>query len=244
MNEDKNIKKDEKDVTKEINLDELYDGTVNNTVIIDPISNEEVLVTKKKSNKFLIIVSIFILMALVLYFIIHKTPFSKLNTDVKPDAEKTTTINENNDDKNGSLICTYNSNGDSQNETIKYVATFENDVVINSNFNYNVMSNNDTLTDSLKDLISQYETFYITNSKLDGVSSTFNKNDNGFTFDFNLNYSKTYFDSLIFEDDKLLLFVKPSKSDTKFSLKDAYEQKGYNCVITNITNNESDVSNE
>ena len=37
INEDSNI---ENNVTREINLDELYDGAINNTVIIDPVSKE------------------------------------------------------------------------------------------------------------------------------------------------------------------------------------------------------------
>ena len=58
--EDKNndIKQDELDsekeimepenVTREINLDELYDGAINNTVVIDPITKDEILVETKK----------------------------------------------------------------------------------------------------------------------------------------------------------------------------------------------------
>ena len=37
-----NIDEDPGYVTREINLDDLYDGAVNNTVVIDPITNNEI----------------------------------------------------------------------------------------------------------------------------------------------------------------------------------------------------------
>ena len=45
-----NIDEDPGYVTREINLDDLYDGAVNNTVVIDPITNNEILMRSKKPN--------------------------------------------------------------------------------------------------------------------------------------------------------------------------------------------------
>ena len=55
MNEDENKKEkiidnEPENVTREINLDELYDGAINSTVVIDPITNDEVLLRQKKGN--------------------------------------------------------------------------------------------------------------------------------------------------------------------------------------------------
>ena len=58
-------------VTREINLDELYDGAINNTVVIDPVTNDEVLMTSKKTNYTFIGVLLSILV-----FSPYKTPLS------------------------------------------------------------------------------------------------------------------------------------------------------------------------
>ena len=44
------------DVTRKIDLNDLYDGAINNTVIIDPVTQDELLYKKKKPNKFIILV--------------------------------------------------------------------------------------------------------------------------------------------------------------------------------------------
>ncbi len=39
LDNDEELIEDPENVTREINLDDLYDGSVNNTVVIDPITN-------------------------------------------------------------------------------------------------------------------------------------------------------------------------------------------------------------
>ena len=55
-------------VTREINLDELYDGAINNTVVIDPITKDEILVETKKSNRKIIGILFAVFILLILYF--------------------------------------------------------------------------------------------------------------------------------------------------------------------------------
>lgn len=47
MDNDEELIEDPENVTREINLDDLYDGAVNNTVVIDPITNNEILLADK-----------------------------------------------------------------------------------------------------------------------------------------------------------------------------------------------------
>lgn len=45
--ESKDFAEEPNNITREINLDELYDGAVNNTVVIDPVTNDEVFLPSK-----------------------------------------------------------------------------------------------------------------------------------------------------------------------------------------------------
>ena len=220
-------------VTREINLDELYDGAVNNTVVIDPVTNDEILLSSKKPNYTLIGIVLAILILLVLYYVNNKTDFGRTTKDVEP---KTTTHNvistENNEVKDGVLTCTYNSKSDAETQMVTFVANYKNSVVINSNFNYVVISNIDITSAVVEDLKNQYENFYINNAAVIGNNITYEKNEKGFTFNAQTDYNFSDFDKVIFNEGQTILYVKPTKTDTYETLQNAYIEKGFNCVVS------------
>ncbi|MCI5732949.1 MAG: hypothetical protein MR296_02800, partial [Tenericutes bacterium] len=61
---DENKLDDIDDVTRKIDLNDLYDGAVNNTVIIDPVTQNELLYKKRKPNITFIIILIAIIILL------------------------------------------------------------------------------------------------------------------------------------------------------------------------------------
>lgn len=220
-------------VTREINLDELYDGAVNNTVVLDPVTNNEVLLPSKKPNYTLIGAILAILILLVLYYVNNKTDLGRTTKNVEP---KTTTSSvsstDNHEVQDGVLTCTYNSKGDAETQTVTFVANYKNSIVTNSNFNYVVMSNLDTTSAVIEDLKSQYENFYINNAAVTGNNITFEKNEKGFSFNAETNYNTSDFDKVMLIDGQTILYVKPVKDDTYETLQRAYMDKGFSCVIS------------
>lgn len=221
-------------ITREINLDELYDGAVNNTVVIDPVTNDEVLLPSKKPNYTLLGIALAIIVLLVLYYVNNKTDFGGTTKDVEP---KTTSSSINNtvpnDNKTGTLTCTYNSKSDAETQTVTFVANYENNVLKSSNFNYVVVSNLETTSAVIEDLKNQYENFFINNAAVVGSNITFEKNDKGFTFNSETNYENFDFDKLLIADGQTILYVKPQKTDTYESLQEAYVSKGFSCTLSN-----------
>lgn len=230
-----NTKDDVKDdgVTREINLDELYDGAVNNTVVIDPVTNDEVLLPSKKPNYTLIGAILAILILLVLYYVNNKTDLGRPTKNVEP---KTTTSSISNTDnreiQDGVLTCTYNAKSDAESQTVTFVANYKNSVVINSNFNYVVVSNLGVTSAVIEDLKNQYETFYINNVAVTGNNITYEKNDTGFTFNAETNYNNADFEKISVTEGQTILYVKPEKSDTYEILQKAYTDKGFSCIIS------------
>lgn len=220
-------------VTREINLDELYDGAINNTVVIDPITNDEVLLPSKKRNYPFLGVLLAICVLLVLYYINNKTDIGKTVKDVEPKTtKKTITEPVKSENNTGNLNCTYASKSDSESQNITFTLNYENNILINSSFNYVVISNLDSSSTIIEDLKNQYETFYINNSNITGNTVIFEKNDNGFTFDVETIYNNdTEFDKISVTSGQTILYVKPSPYDTYETLKQAYENNGFTCTI-------------
>ena len=76
---DEEVKDEPEYVTREINLDDLYDGAINNTVVIDPITKDEVLMTKDRRPNYAIIgIIIAILALLILYWVNNKSEDEQL----------------------------------------------------------------------------------------------------------------------------------------------------------------------
>lgn len=235
MNDEKNKKdelldKEPESVTREINLDELYDGAINSTVVIDPVTNDEILLRQKKSNVKYFIIILLILMFLILYFINNKMGVLVTAEDKKTTTKKiiTTTTVKN---MKGVLNCTYSSKSDTDNQTLKFTANYENNKIIDSIFDYAVVTSSDTVSDVIKNLMDQYEEFYINNASVTGNVVSFEKNNKGFTFNVKSDYSTLKFEDIKLNDGKTVLYVKPNNNDTVDNIKEAYINKGFTCNI-------------
>ena len=134
-----NIDEDPGYVTREINLDDLYDGAVNNTVVIDPITNNEILMRSKKPNFTILGIIIAIVILLVLYYVNNKSDFGRTTKNVEPKTTTTIPVSRK-EDNSGTLTCTYQSKSDAESQNVTYVLNYENSNLVNSNFNYIVMS--------------------------------------------------------------------------------------------------------
>ncbi len=239
MNEDENKKEkiidnEPENVTREINLDELYDGAINSTVVIDPITNDEVLLRQKKGNFKYVIIILIILIFLMLYYINNKmsigiTAQDKKDKTTSKKVVTTTTIKN----MKGTLSCTYSSKSDTDNQTLTYTANYENNKIIDSNFDYVVVSSGENVSDVIKNLMDQYEEFYINNVSVTGNNVSFEKNDKGFTFAVKSDYSVLKFEDIKLVDGKTVLYVKPDSKDTVDSVKEAYINKGFTCNMIN-----------
>ncbi len=228
---EKIIVNEPENITREINLDELYDGVINNTVVIDPLTKDEVLLKQKKSNFKIILVIIIIAILLLLYYVNNKM-------------EKNLTIKDNNKTTNnkvisttkinnlkGSLNCTYSSKSDSDSQNVSFIANYENNKILDSTFDYVVISLSESASDVVKNLIEQYEEFYINNASVSGNNISFEKNDKGFTFDVKTDYSVSLFNSISIIEGKTVLYAKPIIDDTADNLKSTYENKGFTCNL-------------
>lgn len=226
--------KDSDYVTREINLDDLYDGAINNTVVIDPVTNKEVLLSSKRPNYTIIGIIIAIIILLVLYYINNKTDFGRTTQDVEP---KTTTtekkVEETDLYNNGTLTCNYSSKSDAESQSVTYVANYQEGIIQDSNFNYVVVTNTENTSAVVEDLKTQYENFFINNVSVNGNNVSYEKNNKGFTFNVETNYDREGFDGLIITENQTILFVKPQTTDTVQSLQKAYSDKGFNCTLTN-----------
>ena len=231
-NKDVNNDEEINNVTREINLDDLYDGAVNNTVVIDPITNDEILITSKKTNFTLLGVVLAIGILLMLYYINNKTSFGRTMKDVEPKktVRKSTTVKKEN--LKGALTCMYNSKSDAENQTVTYIANYDNEKIIKSSFNYVVVSNSENTSAVIDDLKSQYESFYINNAAVKGQKNTFEKSSNGFTFNSEINYNLADFNSITVSDGQTILYEKPLEKDTLTIVKSKYEAKGFSCTIS------------
>lgn len=220
---------DQDNVTREINLDDLYDGAVNSTVIIDPISNSETLMQPKKNNYTFLGLILAILVLLTLYYINNKTDLIHHENKVKT---TTTTITTKKVTDKGMLSCTYTSKSDAETEEVTYTANYISDKVTNSEFNFVVVSNTEGTSAVIDDLSGQYETLYLNNVSVAGNNVSYNKNSKGFTFNIKTDYQKSDFDKLVITEGQNILYVKPSSDDTIQTLQKKYSDKGYTCNIT------------
>lgn len=220
----------EEGVTREINLDELYDGAVNNTTIIDPITNNEILDVEKKPNYMLIAVAFAIIILLLLYYIHNKSSIGRKTKDVVPKTSIVSTTKK--DIETGKLTCVYSSKAEMDSQTITYVLNYDNGVLINSTYNYVVISNADTLSELILDISTQYEDLKLKNNMLKSTIFNYEKNEKGFTFNAETKYKDNEVEEVTIEEGKTVLYVSPSSDDTKNNLQEKYESKGFNCIIS------------
>ena len=215
--ENKNVesKKEETkdDVTREINLDDLYDGAVNNTVIIDPVSNNEILMSNKKPNYTIIGIMLSIFILLALYYIYNKT--SLINKAGEVQNKPTTTVTTKKVTDKGTLVCSYSSKSDAESQDVSFNAEYISDKITNAEFSFNATSNTDTKSAVIENLQSQYEELYLNNVTVNGNKIDFTKNNSGFTITINTDYNKDGYDGISLTDGQTVLYVKPTKEDTE-----------------------------
>ena len=231
--EEENKKEIDETVTREINLDELYDGAVNNTVIIDPITKNEVLLKPKSSGGKILGIIFLLLVLLLLYFVTNKLSLNNKKANVKPNVTTTTTTTAP-IIKKGTLVCTYSSESSSEKQNATYTVNYENDMVIDSEFSYVVNLLAET-SEIYNDLQKQYETFFINNASITGV--TFTKEEKSFDFNFKVKYNEADFSKYTMTDGQMILYAIPSSSDTLTSVQETYTKKGYSCT-NKISNGE------
>lgn len=231
-NNDDNINENKINQTREINLDDLYDGAINNTVVIDPITKNEVLLKQKKNNTGLIVLIIFILLVLVLYYIYTKSDLNLQRREVSPKSTTTrTTKIITREEENGKLLCSYTSKTDSEDITINYEAKYENKKIIISKYNYSLISKLDKISSIANGLKEEYENYYINNASIAGHNVVFESSDKGFSFSVETLYNAVNFDSIKVENDKTKFYIKPKESDTYETVKNELTLKGYSCSI-------------
>lgn len=226
---------DEKDqdsnVTQEINLDDLYDGAVNNTMVIDPVTNEEIILPKQKRNPLFIIAVLLVIIFLVLYYFINKASFMSPKANVAPVTTLPITTNE--VKTSGAYSCVYESKSDAETQKINSIISFEVDKIKSVNFTYSVISTGENKSAVSEDLTRQYETFYTSNANLTGTKMSFLKDDGGFTFNVMMDYDIIDFNLISMIDGQTVMYVKPNKDDTIEIVKESYESKGFNCNLVN-----------
>ena len=225
------IDSESENVTREINLDDLYDGSINNTIAMDPVANNELLIKNKKTNHTIVGIVLAILILLGLYYISNKTSLLSDAGNVEPKKTTAMVTTKKVEDETGKLTCNYSLEGDSESQTVTYTANYSNGKIIDSEFNFVGVSNSDTLSASISDLINQYESFYINNASIKGNTITFNKDNKGFSFNAKINYETAIFDTYKVEEGKTVLYVLPTSQDTYKTLQKAYTDKGFTCTL-------------
>ncbi|MEG2351392.1 MAG: hypothetical protein RSA10_03885 [Bacilli bacterium] len=217
-------------LAREINLDELYDGAVNNTVIIDPVTNDEVIDIKSKPNFPFIGVVIAIATLLILYYVTNK---SDIGNKTKEVASKTTSpVVQTTDVTSGVLSCNYELKSETESQKATLSAIYENNLIKASDFSYAVVLIGSNASIIIEDLSKQYETLYVTNTSVKGNEASYVKDEKGFTFTFKTDYNLVNFNSITAVDGKTVLFRLPKQDDTMNDLKEVYVQKGYTCTLS------------
>ena len=229
--EEENKKEIDETVTREINLDELYDGAVNNTVIIDPITKNEVLLKTKHNGGKVLGIILLLLALLLLYFVTNKMNLNNKKATVKPNVTTTTTTTAP-IIKKGTLVCTYSSESSSEKQSATYTVNYENDMVIDSEFSYVVNLLAET-SEIYNDLQKQYETFFINNASIAGV--TFTKDDKSFDFNLKVKYKEADFSKYTMSDGQMILYAMPTSNDTLTSVQETYTNKGYSCTSKTLS---------
>ena len=246
MNKENNF--EEKNETKEINLSELYDGKVNDTLVIDPVTKEETFLEPKRNNLFIVVLLIMIV-SLGCYYVYNKTNLLASITEIKQSTTTTllrpttttiipTTTNPVVIKKSGVLNCLYGNKNDNETINSNVEINYEEDLVTLTKFKLDVTSNKIDLNTTTI-LENDYENFYIKYSSLFLDKINYVKNENNFSLLIDTDYSLIDFNNIAFDENKSYLYLKPVKDETYEDIKLKYETAGYACnFLTNEVNYE------
>ena len=216
------------DLTREINLDDLYDGAINNTMILDPVTKNEVIMENNKRNYTFISIIICVFILLILYYFTAKSPLSKEEAKVEPSTTKTLVVTSKN---SSNLVCNYNDKNENYSLISSLEVNFENDKIIFNKLNLNGLLISELPTEEYNNIITAYEELFTLNSDNKFNKITFIKEDKSFTFTSELDFNEDYM-SLVNTDKKYSFYKEYVEEDDIHSIKDAYTNLGYTCLIT------------
>lgn len=222
-----NITQDD-DMTREINLDDLYDGAINNTMILDPVTKNEVIIENNKRNYTFISIIICVFILLILYYVTTKSPLSNEEAKVEPSTTKVTVVTSKN---SSNLVCNYNDKNENYSLTSSLEVNFENDKIVYNKLNLNGLLISELPTEDYNNIITAYEELYTLNSDNLFNKLTFIKEDKSFTFTSELNFEQEYL-ALVNTDKKYSFYKEYLEEDDIHTIKDAYTNLGYTCLIT------------
>lgn len=219
----------------EVNLDELYDGKINQTVIIDPISNSEVIIKDKKPH-FPFFALLGAIIVLLIFFTYKKVDyiaiFNKYKNQIFNDT--TTIITTTKSKVENTLTCTYTSlyNGININNNIEVKA--EDNVITTNSQSYSYTLVNDTNQLKYNEFISFFDTVYEKLNGTTGVNIEYNKEAKIFTFKLDCFYDISDFTLLkdtYTNESEYKTNLTMVKTDTINSIREKYNAMGYTCSL-------------
>ncbi len=223
-----------------INVDEIYDGKLNQTIIIDPVSQKEVIVKNTRKPHIPFFSLILAILVLFIFFTYKKIDYIELinkytneilnKKDKEVTTKKATTIKS----EIRTLSCTYQAlyNGITINNTISIKET--DDVITTNSHTYNYTLSDQTFINNYNTFLTYFDSIYEKLNNTRGLNVDYNKVTNGFSLkvvgfydilDFGTT-SATYENENEYKSSLTMI-----KTDTIDSLKLKYETIGYTCNL-------------
>lgn len=219
----------------EVNLDELYDGKINQTVIIDPVSNSEVIIKDKKPH-FPFFALLGALIVLLIFFTYKQVDYISIFNKYKNQLfNKTTTIVTTTKKKTEStLTCTYTSlySGININNLVEVKA--EDNAITTNSQDYSYTLSNDINQLKYNEFVLFFDTVYEKLNGITGVNIEYNKEAKIFTFKLDCFYDIadfTILKDLYTNEAEYKTNLTMVKTDTINSIRDKYNAMGYTCSL-------------
>ncbi|HOZ54223.1 MAG TPA: hypothetical protein PKY25_02730 [Bacilli bacterium] len=218
-----------------VNLDELYDGKINQTVIIDPVSKNEVIIKDKKPHFpfFAILAAIIVLL---IYFTYNKVDYigiiSKYSNMIFN--KRTTTITTTKKKVESTLTCTYTSLYNGINISNNIEIKSEDNVIITNSQDYSYTLTNDTNQLKYNEFITFFDSVYQKLNGITGINVEYNKEAKVFSFELDCFYDVADFTLLgtpYTNEVEYKTNLTMSKSDNINTIRNEYNAMGYICSI-------------
>jgi hypothetical protein len=218
-----------------VNLDELYDGKINQTVIIDPVSNSEVIIKDKKPH-FPFFALLAALIVLLVYFTYNQvdyigiiTKYSNMLFD-----KKTTTATTTKKKVETTLTCTYTALYSGINISNNIEVKAENSAITTNSQDYSYTLTNDTNQLKYNEFVTFFDSTYQKLNGITGINVEYNKETKMFTFKLDCFYDVADFTSLgdtYTNEVEYKTNLTMIKSDSMNVIKDEYTALGYTCSL-------------
>lgn len=219
----------------EVNLDELYDGKINQTVIIDPVSNNEVIIKDKKPH-FPFFALLGAIIVLLIFFTYKQVDYIAIFNKYKNQIfnSTTTTVTTTKGKVENTLTCTYTSlyNGININNTVDVKA--EDNVITTNSQDYSYTLVNDANQLKYNEFISFFDAVYEKLNGITGVNIEYNKEAKIFSFKLDCFYDISDFTILkdIYTNElEYKTNLTMVKTDTINSIREKYNAMGYTCSL-------------